>query len=106
MLVTPLPIVTLVRLEQNSKADSPMLVTLLPIVTPDRLVQFKNESSPRLVTGRPSIMLGMITAPPGPMYLMIVIVLLLVVQIQGTCGSHGAVGRPPNVGPQPVVPDK
>ena len=39
MLVTLLPIVTLVRLVQQSNAESPMLVTLLGIVTLVRLVQ-------------------------------------------------------------------
>jgi hypothetical protein len=40
-----------------------MLVTLLPIVTLVRLVQSENAFSPMLVTGRPLIVLGMVTAP-------------------------------------------
>ena len=39
MLVTPLPIVMLVRLVQSEKASSPMLVTLSGIVMLVRLVQ-------------------------------------------------------------------
>ena len=37
MLVTPLPIVTLVRLVQSKNAEEPMLVTLFGIVTLVRL---------------------------------------------------------------------
>ena len=39
MLVTLLPIVTLIRLVQDANAASPMLVTLLGSVTLVRLVQ-------------------------------------------------------------------
>ena len=39
MLVTPVPIVTLVKLAQAAKALLPMLVTLLGIVTLVQLVQ-------------------------------------------------------------------
>ena len=48
MLVTPLAIVTLVRLEQESNASSPMLVTLPGIVTLVRLEQESNAPSPML----------------------------------------------------------
>ena len=42
MLFTPLPIVTLVRSEQEENASEPMLVTLLGIVTLVRLEQSSN----------------------------------------------------------------
>jgi len=45
-----------------------MLVTLEGKVTLARLVQPRNASSPMLVTGRPLITLGIVTAPPGPVY--------------------------------------
>ncbi len=44
-----LPMTTLVRLEQEENAKSPMLLTLLPIVMFVRLVQSRNASSPMLV---------------------------------------------------------
>jgi hypothetical protein len=55
-----------------------MLVTLLGIVTLVRL-QASNAQSPMLATGSPLIVSGMVTAPPGPVYLVMVIVLLSVV---------------------------
>ena len=57
MLVTLLPIVTLVRLVQSENAESPMLVTLLGIVTLVRLEQPENAESPMLVTLLPIVML-------------------------------------------------
>jgi hypothetical protein len=56
-----------------------MLVTLLGITTLIRLVfgPFHvpaNARCPMLTTGSPLIVLGMVTAPPGPVYLVIVIV--------------------------------
>ena len=76
MLVTPLPIVTLVKLLHWLNVNSPMfvtesgivifvmlvfentpfptLVTLSGIVTPDRLVQPRNALDPMLVTAGPS----------------------------------------------------
>ena len=45
MVVTPLVIVTLVRLPQFQNASSPMLVTLPGIVTLVRLVQSSNAFS-------------------------------------------------------------
>ena len=104
MLVTLLGIVTLVRLVQSENASLPMLVTLLGIVTLVRLVQPKNASSPMLVTGRPLIVLGMVTAPPEPVYpVMVIVPSSLIVYVYGT-GGYSAVGQPPNVVPQPVVP--
>ena len=49
-LVTPLPIVTPVRLEQNWDDLSPMLMTLLGIVTFVRLEHSSNASAPILMT--------------------------------------------------------
>ena len=43
-----------------------MLVTLLGIVTLVTLSRLKNAPSPMLVTGRPLMVDGMVTAPPGP----------------------------------------
>ena len=73
-----LEIVTSVRLLQNAKAISPIFVTLFGIVTRVRLVLSRKAEPPMLVTGRPLIMPGMSTAPPGPVYPVMVIVLLLV----------------------------
>ena len=50
MLVTLLPIVTLVSLMQSSNAISPMLVTLFGIVTLESKRQPLNADSPMLVT--------------------------------------------------------
>src|SRR5437899_1726611 len=66
MLATPLPMVTLARFWQESNAPSPMLVTLSGIVRLVRLAVPKNEKSPMVVTGNPAIVLGIVTAPPGP----------------------------------------
>src|SRR5437867_2395472 len=102
MLVTLLGMVTLIRCEQPANALRPMVVTLLPILTLVRLMQLKDERSPILVmllgmatlviaafaknawspilvTGRPLMVSGMVTAPPGPEYPVIVIAPLLVV---------------------------
>src|SRR5437773_9820290 len=68
MLVTPSAIVTLIRLVQSWNAKNPMLVTLLGIETLVRLLHKANALSPMLVTGRPSIVLGMVSAPPEQVY--------------------------------------
>ena len=67
MLMTPWPMVTLVRFVQYSNARSPMLVTLLGIVTLARLLREIKALDAMLVTGRPVIWLGIISAPPGPL---------------------------------------
>jgi hypothetical protein len=72
MLVTLLGIVTLVRLVEKN-AESPMPVTLSGIVTLVRLMSSMNALSPMAVTGRPVIVSGMTTTPPGPVYPVIVI---------------------------------
>ena len=82
-----------------------MLVTLLAIVTLVRLVQSSNASSPMLVTGRPLIVLGMVTAPPGPLYpVMVIVPLLTNVGPVRHRPEHGR--KPPNVWAQPVVPGR
>jgi hypothetical protein len=50
MLVTPLPMVTLVRLRQFEKALSSMVMTPLPMVTVVRLVQLLKAKLPMVVT--------------------------------------------------------
>src|ERR1022692_999769 len=77
MVVTLLGMVRLVK-RVFSNAQSPMVVRLVGRVTLDRLVTFWNAAVPMLVTGKPSIVLGMVTAPPEPVYPVIVIVLLMV----------------------------
>jgi hypothetical protein len=80
MLVTLLPIITFVRLEQPRKAESPMLVTLSGIVTLLILVMRQNADGPIMVTAIPLILSGMMTfLLEPPMYLVMVIVPLLVV---------------------------
>ena len=68
MLVTPEPIVTLVKLEHQLNAYSPMLVTLSGITTLVRIKQWKKELAPTLVTGLPLIDAGMVTSPSVPVY--------------------------------------
>jgi len=79
MSVKALPIVTLIRLVQPWNAEPPMLVTLSGIMTLVRRVQTRNVLYPMLVTGRPSIVSGIVTAPPWPVYPVMVIVPLFVV---------------------------
>jgi hypothetical protein len=62
---------------QWANAESAMLVTLLGMVTLVRRVHQENASYPMLVTGRPLIVLGMVTAPPEPVYPVMVIAPLL-----------------------------
>ncbi len=45
-----------------------MLVTLSGIMMLVRPVHEENAPYPMLVTGRPSIVSGMVTSPPGPVY--------------------------------------
>ena len=76
MLVTAAGIVRLVRPVQSSNANSPMLVTVAGIatlVTRSLPVGMKsNGSIPMAVTGRPRIVAGNVTAPPTPVYSVIV----------------------------------
>ena len=85
MLVTLLPMVALFRLVQNSNAEFPMLVMLFGIVTPVRLAQNSNAESPILVIGSPLVVSGIVTAPPVPVYLVMVTVPLLVVKSNWAC---------------------
>src|SRR6266853_5649903 len=78
MLVMPLPMVMVARLGQPAKAPSPRLVTpsgmvtLVMLLRPVRLLWSlrllikDNAPSPMLVTGKPSMVPGMTTSPPGP----------------------------------------
>ena len=71
--------VTLVRLVQRTNALSPMLMTLSGITMLVRLVFGRSQvpakaSSPMLVTGRPLMVSGMTTSPPGPVYRVILTV--------------------------------
>ena len=66
MLVTPLPIVTLVRPVHQLNALLQMLITLSPIVTLVRPVHQLNALSPISVTVRPLRVSGMVTSPPEP----------------------------------------
>ena len=68
MLVTPLPIVTLVKPLQPWNAETPMLMTLLGITTLVRLELFAKGLFPMAITVCPKIVLGMATAPPAPVY--------------------------------------
>src|SRR5579859_8025070 len=77
ILVILLGRVTLVKGVQPLKAEGPMEVTLLGITTSVRLVKPEKALLPILVTGRPSIWLGIVTCP-GPTYPVIVMVPLLV----------------------------
>src|SRR5258706_1761797 len=79
ILVTLSGMVTVARFQHEANAESPILVTPFGIVTPVRPSRKLNAESPMRVTGRPSIVSGMATAPPGPVYAVIVIVSLLVV---------------------------
>jgi hypothetical protein len=74
MLVTPLPIIALVRLSQNENAESPTVMTLSGMVTLVILVQPKKAPHPMHVTVLPRILDGMTTAPPDPVYPVMVIV--------------------------------
>ena len=78
MFVTLVGIVMVVRLVQLANPKCPRLVTPLGIVTLVTLVPYWNAWSPIRVTGKASIVLGMATAPPGPVYAVMVIVPLMI----------------------------
>jgi len=88
MLATLLAIVTLIRLVQTENAEPPMLVTLLGIVTPVTLLK-ENAVLPILTTGMLLVTAGMTTAPPGPVYFVIVSAPLLVVKVNWACTADG-----------------
>ena len=83
-----------------------MLVTLLGIEMLVKFVKDEKALVPIPVTGRPLITLGMVTAPPKPMYFAIETVPFVVVRVQGTLAIPRAVGRPPKVEPQPIDPGR
>jgi len=66
-----------------------MLVTLFGIVTDVTLPSDANAEFPILLTGRPLVMLGMVTAPPGPVYPVMVIAPLLVVKLNWAFTTTG-----------------
>jgi len=66
-----------------------MLMTLLGIVTLVKLVLPKNALSPMLVTGKPFVVLGIMTFPPGPVYPVMVIAPLLVVKVNWAGATAG-----------------
>jgi hypothetical protein len=84
MLVTRLPVVTLVRLWTPPNADAPMLVWLPGIEPLVKLVVPLNAPIPMLVTGKPLVKVGMVTALPGPVYPVMVIVLFLELILAGS----------------------
>jgi hypothetical protein len=61
IVVTPAPIVTLVKLEHPIKAPSPIEVTLLGMETLQRLPHDSNAQFAMVVTGRPSIVSGIVS---------------------------------------------
>ena len=67
-----------------------MLVTLFGIVRLVTFVQPQNAWSPMLVTGRPFVVLGIVTAPPEPVYPVMVMVPLLVVKVYWACTTAGS----------------
>src|ERR1035438_6632036 len=67
-----------------------MLVTLLGTTTLARLMQSEKAKLPMLVTDRPLMVVGMVTAPPGPVYPVMVIVPLLVVKVNWACTTTGS----------------
>src|ERR1035437_1805608 len=77
MLVTLVLIVMPVRLEQDWNALFPILVMLFGITMLVSLVRLRKAFPPMLVTGRPLIVSGIISAPPAPVELVMVIVPLL-----------------------------
>ena len=66
-----------------------MLVTLPGIVMLVRVVLELNAEFPMLVTGRPLVVLGMVTSPPGPVYPVMVIAPLLVTKVNWACTAGG-----------------
>ena len=78
MLVTLLPIVTLISRVQSVNAPTPRFVMLLGIVILVKMVEYANAWLPMVVTGRPASVAGITTLPPEPVYFVIVIVPLFV----------------------------
>src|ERR1035437_9707130 len=91
MFVTLPGMVMLVRPLQNSQALFPMLVTLVGVVMSVMLLHWEKAKSPMLVTGKPFVHLGITTGPPGPVYPVMVIAPLLVVNVNCACSKAGRV---------------
>lgn len=79
MLVTLLGMTTLPRPEHAWKAPAPRVVILFGIEMAVSVDLFAKAKLPILVTGRPLVVAGMVTAPPLPVYPVIVIAPELVV---------------------------
>ena len=70
------------------------MATFVPTVTLVRLVFSKNAASPMLVISRPLVVLGMTTAPPGPVYSdMFKEPSLLDVNVNWACDNTGGVSK-------------
>ena len=90
MLMTLLPSATLVRSVQPENASYSMLMTVSGIVTLVRLVFGRSQAPskaplPILVTGFPSVVTGITTSPPGPVYFVIVTVPSWISQLNCAC---------------------
>ncbi len=70
---TPLGIVMLFKPAQPANAASPTFVTVFGMLMPDIATTFKKALLPIVPTATPLIVLGIVTAPPGPVYPVIVI---------------------------------
>jgi hypothetical protein len=68
-----------------------MKVTVVLMITLVKLEQLMNAESAMLVTGRPLVVLGMITAPPEPVYPVMVIAPLLVEKVNWACTAAGSI---------------
>jgi hypothetical protein len=91
MLVTLSGIVTLVRPVQPQNAPFPMLVTLSGIVTLVRPVQPIERPAPDAGDRLPSMVSGITTSPPGPVYPVMVTVppMDLVIELSLHHGGQG-----------------
>src|ERR1035441_4144506 len=83
MLVTLSGIVTLVR-----PAPTHIIKGGIKLVNIVRVANARGEIP---VTGRPLIVLGMVTGPTGPVYPVMMIVPLLVLQVNWACTTAGSV---------------
>ena len=79
MRVTLLPIVTLVRLATEANASVPDVGDAVGDRDAGQVGALIKRRSPMLVTGKPLRVLGMVTAPPAPVYPVMVTVPLVIV---------------------------
>src|ERR1035438_3379090 len=75
---------------QLANAVISMLIMLPGIMMLVRFVLPWNALIPTIVTGKPLVELGMVTAPPGPVYRVMVIAPLLVVNMNCACTTAGS----------------